>query len=64
MDPDAMQGWFLAHGWSGKNPERLAQYVRDINSGKRPQARRVLKSDFVDLMRERAAAIGIDEKDV
>lgn len=63
MDADAMQGWVLAHGWSGKNPERLAQYVRDINSGKRPWAQRVLNSDFVDRMRERAAANGIDDRD-
>lgn len=63
MDVDAMQGWVLAHGWSGKNPERLAQYVRDINSGKRPRAQRVLNSDFVDRMRERAAANATDDKD-
>lgn len=56
MDADAMQGWVLAHGWSGKNPERLAQYVRDINGGKRPRARQVLRADYVDYLRQRAAS--------
>jgi hypothetical protein len=62
MDADAMQGWALAHGWSGKNPERLAQYARDINSGKRPRTKRVLNPDFVDRMRDRATASGTDDK--
>lgn len=61
MDADAMQGWALAHGWSGKNPERLAQYVRDINSGKRPWAKQMLNPGFVDRMRERAMANGDDD---
>lgn len=61
MDADAMQGWALAHGWSGKNPERLAQYVRDIDRGKRPRARRVLNVDFVSRMREQASH-GADDK--
>ncbi|MBT2523524.1 hypothetical protein [Arthrobacter sp. ISL-28] len=52
MDADAMQGWALAHGWAGKNPEGLAQYVRDINGGKRPRARHVLRSDYVDYLRQ------------
>lgn len=56
MDADAMQGWVLAHGWSGKNPERLAQYVRDINGGKRPRARQVLRADYVDHLRQRVAS--------
>lgn len=62
MDADAMQGWTLAHGWSGKNPGRLAQYVRDINSGKRPRSQRVLNPEFVSRMRERATANGADDK--
>lgn len=53
MDADAMQGWALAHGWSGKNPERLAQYVRDINSGKRPRIRNGVRADYVNILRER-----------
>ncbi|WP_162256316.1 hypothetical protein [Arthrobacter sp. Soil736] len=48
IDADAMQGWALAHGWAGKNPERLAQYVRDINGGKRPRARHVLRADYIE----------------
>jgi len=55
MDADAMQGWALAHGWSGKNPDRLAKYVRDINAGKRPQARSVVRADYIDTLRSRAA---------
>ncbi|GAA5152322.1 MULTISPECIES: hypothetical protein [Amycolatopsis] len=54
MDGEAMQGRALANGWSGKNPQRLAQYVRDINAGKRPRSRRVLRTDYVESLRERA----------
>lgn len=53
MDADAMQGWALAHGWSGKNPERLAQYVRDITAGKRPRTRSVLRPGYVDTLRKK-----------
>lgn len=56
IDGDAMQGWALAHGWSGKNPSRLAKYVEDINGGKRPRCNRVIRSDYVDRLRERPAA--------
>jgi hypothetical protein len=55
MDGEAMQGWTLANGWSGKNPERLAKYVEDINAGKRPRCSRVLRADYVDDLRRRAA---------
>lgn len=55
MDGGAMHGWALAHGWSGKNPQRLAKYVDDINAGKRPRCRRVLRRDYVDTLRDRAA---------
>ena len=62
MDPDAVQAWALAHGWSGKNPERLAAYVRDINAGKRPRTRRgVLASDVIAQLERRAA--GEDQDD-
>ena len=30
-----LEGWALAHGWSGKNPSRLANYAYDIDRGKR-----------------------------
>lgn len=56
------RGWALANGWSGKNPEKLARYVRDIKSGKRPRAKRMLKPGFVDRMRERATVNGADDK--
>ncbi|CCQ46160.1 hypothetical protein ARTSIC4J27_2120 [Pseudarthrobacter siccitolerans] len=56
MDADAIQGWALAHGWAGKNPERLAQYVRDINSGKRPRARPVLRAEYIDHLRQKLAS--------
>jgi hypothetical protein len=55
MDAEAVHGWALAHGWSGKNPERLAQYVRDINGGKRPRTRSVIRPDYIDALRRRAA---------
>lgn len=65
MDADAMQGWVLAHGWNGKNPERLAKYVQDINSGKRPRARRVLLPDYVDSLRKKTTSVdtNIDESE-
>lgn len=53
LDGDAMQGWALAHGWAGKNPDQLAKYVRDINTGKRPRYRDVVRSDYVDVLQER-----------
>jgi hypothetical protein len=61
MNADAMQGWTLANGWSGKNPERLAQYVRDICSGKRPRTRSGIRADYVDVLRARAESR--DEQD-
>jgi hypothetical protein len=53
MDSEAMQGWALANGWSGKNPERLAKYVDDINGGKRPRTSSVLRADYIDTLRRR-----------
>jgi hypothetical protein len=58
MDGEAMQGWALAHGWSGENPERLAKYVRDINAGKRPRCRHILRPDYIDDLRRRAPGNG------
>ena len=55
MDGKAMQGWALAHGWSGENPEQLGNYVRDINTGKRPRCRPVLREDYVEHLRRRVA---------
>jgi len=52
MDPDAMQGWALANGWRGQNPERLAGYVHDISAGKRPKSRSSVPASYVaDLQR-------------
>jgi hypothetical protein len=56
MDGNAMQGWALAHGWSGKNPALLAKYVEEINGGKRPRCNRVIRSDYIDRLRERVDA--------
>ncbi|WP_020499067.1 hypothetical protein [Sciscionella marina] len=55
MDDEAMEGWALAHGWSGKNPQQLGKYVRDINQGKRPQCRTNVRPDYVDFLRRRAS---------
>jgi hypothetical protein len=52
MDGDAMQGWALAHGWSGKNPAQLAKYVKEIDSGKRPRCNRVIRSNYIEHPRE------------
>jgi hypothetical protein len=50
-----MQGWAPAHGWAGSNPDRLAEYAEEINAGKRPRCRRVLREDYVDALCRRAA---------
>ena len=63
MDAGAMQGWALANGWTGKNPERLAQYVRDINAGKRPRSRHVIRPDYIASLRERVASGATDDED-
>lgn len=55
MNAEAIQGWTLAHGWSGTHPERLAQYVRDINNGKRPRTRSAIRGDYIEMLRRRAA---------
>lgn len=52
MDAAAMQVWALAHGWSGKNPQRLAKYVSDINGGKRPRTTWKKGSDYVTELRQ------------
>ncbi len=55
MEGPAVQAWALAHGWSGDNPQRLAKYVQDVNAGKRPRSRNMLKADYVDTLRRKAA---------
>lgn len=61
MDGDAIQGWALANGWSGKNPERLAKYVSDINGGKRPRSNSVIRTGYVEMLRERVAGGAAEE---
>lgn len=64
MDGPAMEGWALAHGWSGDNPARLAKYVDDINAGKRPRVRRQgLRADYIDVLRTKAAAAAAEPAD-
>lgn len=55
MDGEAMQGWALANGWSGKNPRHLAEHVDAINAGKRPRARQVLQTGYVESLRRQVA---------
>ena len=59
----AMQGWALAHGWSGETPKQLATSVQDINAGKRPRCNRVIGSDYIDHLREQVAARIEDAKE-
>lgn len=54
MDADDIHGWALAHGWSGKNPQELANYVRRITRGERPRARARQREGFVEVLRRRA----------
>lgn len=58
MDAEAMQAWALANGWSSKNPKKLAEYVTQINAGKRPRCTGSVRAGYVDLLRERATATG------
>jgi hypothetical protein len=58
MDVDAMQGWAVAHGWSGKNPALLAKYVEEINGGKRLRCIRAIRSDYIDYLRDQVAGDG------
>ncbi|MFI1112749.1 hypothetical protein ACH4TU_33000 [Streptomyces physcomitrii] len=55
MDGTAMEGWALAHGWSGRNPERLARYVEVINAGRRPRHHGSLGPEYIATIRRRAA---------
>ncbi|MEV8565603.1 hypothetical protein AB0436_08500 [Streptomyces sp. NPDC051322] len=55
MDGKAMQGWVLANGWAGRNPEHLAKYVADINAAKRPRCSPVLRPDYLASLRRQAA---------
>lgn len=54
MNADAIQAWALANGWAGRNPEQLAQYVCEINDGKRPRHRNILRNDYIETLRQRA----------
>lgn len=55
MDSKAIQGWALAHGWSGGNPALLAKFVEDIMAGKRPRCNSVLRSDYISILRQQVA---------
>lgn len=48
------------HGWSGKGPARLAQYVHDLNAGKRPRKQSGIRADYVDTLRTRGGDSGSD----
>lgn len=62
MDPDAVQAWALGHGWAGSNPAKLGEYVRDINAGKRPRSRSVIRPDYVETLRRRASSPADDSE--
>lgn len=61
MRSESVQGWVIANGWSGKNPQHLAKYVNDIHAGKRPRSSWVLRPDYIDTLRRRAAGGDRDE---
>lgn len=56
MEPVTMEGWAVAQGWSGRNATQLADWVRDINAGKRPRARTELGPSVAELRRRAAKA--------
>ncbi|WP_341229360.1 hypothetical protein [Nocardioides salarius] len=37
FDGAELQGWALAHGWGGENPDELASYATAINAGIGPR---------------------------
>lgn len=52
LDGPAMEGWAIAHGWTGRNAAQLQRYAEGINLGKRPRVRsHVRQSSYVDLLR-------------
>lgn len=58
MDATTMEAWAVAHGWTGRNPRRLRDYVDGINTGKTPRTKPMLSVEFVaglrrDLSQER-----------
>lgn len=55
LDGETLQGWALANGWRGQNPQRLAKYAADINNGKRPRARSLIRHDYIDRLKRKAA---------
>lgn len=55
MDGEAIQGWALAHGWSGRNPSLLAKFVEEIQAGKRPRCNKVLRPDYISILRQQVA---------
>lgn len=54
LDGSAMAGWAIAHGWLGRNPAKLERYAEEINQGKRPRARRKVRSDYIAYLEARA----------
>jgi hypothetical protein len=56
MEPLTIEGWAAAQGWSGSNATQLADWVRDINAGKRPRARAEFGPSVAEL-RRRAAEV-------
>ena len=55
MRPDEVEAWALADGWSGKNPERLAKQVSDLNAGKRLRYTNILSPDYMQRLRREVA---------
>lgn len=55
LDGEELQGWALAHGWRGKNPQQLAKYVDDINLGKRPRTRSMPRREYLGYLQRKAA---------
>lgn len=47
----SMEGWALAHGWSGENPRKLGEYANAISAGHRPRAREVINRHYIELLR-------------
>jgi len=57
LDAHVLQGWAVANGWRGGNPEQLTKYINAINAGNRPRARSALRDDYVQHLERKLAGL-------
>jgi hypothetical protein len=56
VDPEDTRAWAMAHGWSAEAAGQLADFAEQLAAGTRLRTRRkVLRSDILEVWRQRAA---------